>query len=164
VRLAVIARHRGIWPLAWLCETLQVTRGGFYAWLKRPESAHSRRDTQLTAAIRTCRGSISDYTSFGIYDRSPLMAKLVIILTIIGLAYWYWSGPYQKSTQTLEADRLKDNAAIIQRCVNQEQRMQSTGGLAGLADVGSTGVDAERLCAEKNNLYERDGNWYSRKD
>ena len=92
------------------------------------------------------------------------MAKLVIILTIIGLAYWYWSGPYQKSAPTLEADRLKDNAAIIQQCVNQEQRMQSAGGLAGLADVGSAGVDAERLCAEKNNLYKRDGNWYSRKD
>jgi hypothetical protein len=30
-----------------------VTRGGFYAWLKRPESVRSQRDTQLTAAIRT---------------------------------------------------------------------------------------------------------------
>jgi putative transposase len=49
----VIARHRGTWPLAWLCESLQVTRGGFYAWLKRPESVRSQRDTQLTAAIRT---------------------------------------------------------------------------------------------------------------
>jgi len=51
VRFAVIARHRGIWPLAWLCETLQVTRGGFYAWLKRPESAHSQRDTQLVEGL-----------------------------------------------------------------------------------------------------------------
>ena len=92
------------------------------------------------------------------------MAKLVIILAIIGLAYWYWSGPFQKSTQTLEADRLQDNAVIMQRCINQEQRMQSTGGLAGLADVGGTGVDAEKLCAEKNNLYMRDGNWHTRKD
>ncbi len=92
------------------------------------------------------------------------MARLAIILTIIGLAYWYWSGPYQKSTPALEADRLKDNAVIMQRCINQEQRMQSTGGLAGLADVGGAGVDAERLCAEKNKLYERDGKWYSRKN
>ena len=36
MRFGVIARHRGIWPLAWLCATLEVTRGGFYAWLKRP--------------------------------------------------------------------------------------------------------------------------------
>ena len=92
------------------------------------------------------------------------MAKLAIFLAIIGLAYWYWSGPYQKSTQVLETDRLKDNAVIMQRCINQEQRMQSTGGLAGLADVGSSGEDAERLCAERNHLYKQDGNWYSRKD
>lgn len=52
VKFAVIARHRGAWPLSWLCATLQVTRGGFYAWLKRPESTRSQVDTQLTAAIR----------------------------------------------------------------------------------------------------------------
>ena len=92
------------------------------------------------------------------------MAKLAIILAIIGFAYWYWSGPYQKSTEALEADGLQENAVIMQRCINQEQRMQSTGGVAGLAEVGSTGGDAERLCAEKNNLVNRDGNWYSRKD
>ena len=92
------------------------------------------------------------------------MAKLAIFLAIIGFAYWYWSGPYQESTQTLEADRLQDNAVIMQRCINQEERMQGTGGVAGLGDVGSSGVDAERLCAEKNNLYLRDGKWYSNQD
>jgi type II secretory pathway pseudopilin PulG len=92
------------------------------------------------------------------------MTKLAIILAIIGIAYWYWSGPYQQSTQVSEADRLQDNAAVMQRCINQEQRMQSTGGLAGVADVGSSGADAEKLCAEKNNLYKRDGDWYSRND
>ena len=92
------------------------------------------------------------------------MAKLVLVLAVIGLAYWYWSGPYQKSTEAMEADRLKENAAIMQRCINEEQRMQSAGGLAGLGDVGSTGSDAERVCAEKNSLYQRDGNWHARKD
>jgi hypothetical protein len=92
------------------------------------------------------------------------MAKLVLILAIVGLAYWYWSGPYQESTEVSEADRVKENAVIMQRCINEEQRMQSTGGLAGVAEVGSTGADAERVCAEKNNLYEQDGNWYVRKN
>jgi hypothetical protein len=90
------------------------------------------------------------------------MTKLVIILAVIGLAYWYWSGPYQKSTAALEADQLQENAVIMQRCINEEQRMQSTGGLAGLADVGSAGPDAEKLCADKNNLYSRDGKWYKK--
>ena len=92
------------------------------------------------------------------------MAKLAIILTIIGFAYWYWTGHYQKSNETLEADRLQDNAAIMQRCIHQEKSMDATAGLAGLVDVGSSGADAERLCAEKNHLYKQDGNWYSRKD
>ena len=57
-----------------------------------------------------------------------------------------------------------DNAATMQQCINQERRMQSTGGLAGVGDVGSAGGDAERLCAEKNHLYKQDGDWYSEKD
>jgi hypothetical protein len=92
------------------------------------------------------------------------MAKLVILLAIIGFAYWYWSGPYQESRQTSEADRLQDNAVIMQRCIQEEERMQAAGGVAGLGDVGSTGANAERLCAEKNNLHLRDGKWYRRED
>ena len=88
------------------------------------------------------------------------MGKLVVILVLIGLAYWYWSGWHQKSTEALEGDQLKANAVIMQRCINEEQRMQSAGGVAGLADVGSAGTDAEKACAQKNNLHERDGNWY----
>jgi len=42
--------------------------------------------------------------------------------------------------------------------------MQAAGGVAGVGDVGSTGADAERLCAEKNKLYRQDGKWYSNKD
>jgi putative transposase len=53
VRFAAIAKCQHIWPLAWLCKTLEVTRGGFYAWVKRPESERARVDVKLTAAIRT---------------------------------------------------------------------------------------------------------------
>ena len=92
------------------------------------------------------------------------MAKLAILLAIAGFAYWYWSGPYQKSTQALEAEQLQDNALIMQRCINQEGRMQTGGGLAGLGDVGSSGADAERLCAEKNDLYLQDGQWHRKRN
>jgi putative transposase len=53
VRFAAIAKYQHIWPLAWLCKTLEVTRGGFHAWVKRPESERARVDVKLTAAIRT---------------------------------------------------------------------------------------------------------------
>jgi putative transposase len=53
VRFAAIAKCRHLWPLAWLCKTLQVTRGGFYAWVNRPLSERAQLDAQLTASIRT---------------------------------------------------------------------------------------------------------------
>ena len=31
MKLAFIAKHRGIWPTGWLCEALGVARAGFYA-------------------------------------------------------------------------------------------------------------------------------------
>ena len=52
----------------------------------------------------------------------------------------------------------------MQRCMNQEQRMQSAGALGGVGDVGSSGVDAERLCASKNHLEKRDGQWYDKRE
>jgi putative transposase len=53
VRFAFIAKHRGIWPAAWLCEALGVSRGGFHAWLTRPPSMRARSDEDLVARIRT---------------------------------------------------------------------------------------------------------------
>jgi putative transposase len=38
--------------VATLCHTLQVSRSGFYAWRRRPESAHARRDRQLRVLVR----------------------------------------------------------------------------------------------------------------
>lgn len=92
------------------------------------------------------------------------MSKLIFYLAIGGLAYWYWSGPYQESKGTSEADVLRENAAIMQRCIKQEERMQSAGGLAGIADVGDSGKDAEKLCAQKHKLHLQDGEWHNNYD
>src|SRR6195256_1965534 len=48
-----VAKHRGIWPVAIVCEALGGSRSGFYAWLSRGPSAHSRRDEVLSAKIRS---------------------------------------------------------------------------------------------------------------
>jgi len=52
VRFAFIAKHRGIWPVGWLCGALGVSRGGFYAWLTRPPSARARDNEVLAARVR----------------------------------------------------------------------------------------------------------------
>jgi putative transposase len=52
MRFAFVAKHRSIWPVAWLCEALDVSRSGFHAWLGRSPSNRARRDDALTAMIR----------------------------------------------------------------------------------------------------------------
>jgi putative transposase len=53
MKFGFIARHRGIWPVAWLCEALGVSRSGFHAWLGRAPSARTRSDEVLGAKVRT---------------------------------------------------------------------------------------------------------------
>jgi len=53
MRFAFIAKHRHIWPVAWLCVALDVSRSGFHAWLNRSPSARSRYDERLSAVIVT---------------------------------------------------------------------------------------------------------------
>jgi putative transposase len=47
-----VAKHRGIWPVALICEALGVSRSGFYAWLTRGQSVRSKRDEVLTGEVR----------------------------------------------------------------------------------------------------------------
>jgi len=43
MKFGFIAKHRSIWPVAWLCEALGVWRSGFHAWLHRGPSAGKSR-------------------------------------------------------------------------------------------------------------------------
>ena len=53
MKFGFIAKHRTIWPVAWLCDALGVSRSGFHAWLNRSPSARSRGDETLGAQVRT---------------------------------------------------------------------------------------------------------------
>jgi putative transposase len=52
MRFAFIAKHRSIWPVAWLCEALDVSRSGFHAWLGRGPSGRSRDDEAIGGKVR----------------------------------------------------------------------------------------------------------------
>jgi len=52
MRFTFIARHRCIWPLAWLCAALDVSRSGFHAWLNRAPSTRARDDEEISAKVR----------------------------------------------------------------------------------------------------------------
>lgn len=53
MKYGFVAAHRGIWPVAWLCEALDVSRSGFHAWLVRPRSLRSRTDEVLARQVRS---------------------------------------------------------------------------------------------------------------
>lgn len=53
MRFEFIEQHCKEWPIAVMCRVLEVSRSGFYAWRDRPESARSRRQTELASEIKT---------------------------------------------------------------------------------------------------------------
>src|SRR6202171_3269234 len=44
MKFVFIVKHRNIWPVAWLCDAMGVSRSGFHAWLNRSPSDRSRSD------------------------------------------------------------------------------------------------------------------------
>jgi len=52
VRFAFIKEHRRQWPAGTICRMLEVSRSGFFAWLRRGISRLRQRQEQLAAKIR----------------------------------------------------------------------------------------------------------------
>jgi putative transposase len=52
VKFGFIAKHRNVWPAAWLCEALGVSRSGFHAWFNRGRCARSLADGAMMPAVR----------------------------------------------------------------------------------------------------------------
>ncbi len=63
MRFAFIAKHRGIWPAAWMCEALGVSRSGFHAWLTRAPSQRARDDDEIGARVRASH--VGSYRTYG---------------------------------------------------------------------------------------------------
>jgi len=52
MKFTFIAKHRSIWPLAWMCDALGVSRSGFHAWLTRKPSRRAQEDEVIGATVR----------------------------------------------------------------------------------------------------------------
>jgi len=61
------------WPVAWMCKLLKVSRGGYYAWVKRRPSARLRRDRQLAVRIAAIHAK-----SRGTYGSPSIRDELVV--------------------------------------------------------------------------------------
>ena len=53
MKFGFIAKHRSVWPVAWQCEALGVSRSGFHAWLNRPRSARALTDEAILPKVRS---------------------------------------------------------------------------------------------------------------
>ena len=51
MRFAFIAVERAVFPVRLLCQTLQVSRAGFYAWQGRPPAPRAWADDRLGLEI-----------------------------------------------------------------------------------------------------------------
>lgn len=52
MRFAFIHDHKKCWPVQVICDVMQVTRGGYYAWRKRSASKQAKRRGELIERIR----------------------------------------------------------------------------------------------------------------
>jgi putative transposase len=53
-----IEQHRQQWPVRLLCETLEVSPAGYYAWRERPTSARQQRRDALVVEIRAIHAEV----------------------------------------------------------------------------------------------------------
>ena len=56
MRYRLIQKQASEYSVAQLCQALEVSRAGYYGWLKSPESQQKREDRRLLAQIRTVYG------------------------------------------------------------------------------------------------------------
>jgi transposase InsO family protein len=71
VKFAFISAEKASYPVSVLCETLGVTRSGYYASLKRPAPARRKGDAQLAVEIR-----LAHQRSRGIYGSPRVHREL----------------------------------------------------------------------------------------
>jgi len=58
VTFRFIHEHRHLWPVRLLCQTLEVSTAGYYAWQGRPASARAQRRDTLLGEIRAVHAAV----------------------------------------------------------------------------------------------------------
>ena len=55
-----IEQHKDVWPVRLMCETLDVSTQGFYAWRSRPKSEQQQRRDALIVEIRAVHAEVKE--------------------------------------------------------------------------------------------------------
>jgi putative transposase len=73
VKYAWIREHRDSFPIAILCEVLEVSASGYYAWLDRPPSPRAQRHVQIQQAVQQVHAD--SYGNYGSYKVARQLAQ-----------------------------------------------------------------------------------------
>jgi putative transposase len=73
VKYAWIREHRDSFPIAVLCEVLEVSSSGYYAWLDRPPSPRAQRHVQIQQAVQQVHAD--SYGNYGSYKVARQLAQ-----------------------------------------------------------------------------------------
>lgn len=71
MKYAWIREHRDSFPIAVLCEVLEVSASGYYAWLDRAPSPRAQRHVEIQQAVRQVHAE-----SYGIYGSHKIAREL----------------------------------------------------------------------------------------
>lgn len=73
MKYAWIREHRDSFPVAVMCEVLEVSSSGYYAWRERPPSPRAQRHDQIQAAVRQVHAE--SYENYGSYKIARELAE-----------------------------------------------------------------------------------------
>ena len=66
-----IAANAGEWPVRWMCDALEVSASGYYAWASRPDSPAEHRRQELAGVIEDVHAEVK-----GRYGSPRMAAEL----------------------------------------------------------------------------------------
>lgn len=85
-----------------------------------------------------------------------MIGKLFTVAVLIAACYWYYTGPYQERVNPSYETKLKKYQEQMKECIR---------GLNFKAGATGEGTgNPEEECANKYNLYLKDGQWHSYED
>ena len=116
--------HQASHPIATLCRVLEVSTSGYYAWRKRPPSARSMRDAELSARITAIhersRGTYgvprvyAELSTVGIRIGRKRVARLMSAAGLVGASRRKWIATTVRDRAARPApDLVERNFSVI---------------------------------------------------
>ncbi len=121
-----IGTQRGTYPLDLLCEVYDVSRFGYASWLRRGQSAHAKKEIELTEHIERIFGEVE-----GIYGSPKVYASLKRENILVGL---------KRVARIMRENSLKARCARIYRSHAKLDRFYASLGNE-ICELEATGQD-----------------------